>query len=320
MESIGAALFYIALAVFVVWLAVTYWQIILLIVGLGAIVFFIIREQKKARERQREREQKETERQQKEKEYEESQTRLRGSLVKYISDSRHYVTKIAVDVAGAKQALDQAQQDFDDGLFAPFWDSIESAANQLIQVNDGIQKIKTNTTLYKSNVAQLKTNPPSFELGLEKFPDLTSTAERMRAIVRQAQRDFHFATIYEQRKTNRILGDGFSNLGEALREMGNQLDYSLMGLADSLSTLIEVNQSSTRQLVAGIESMRQQVETASQSSTRQLVAGIESTRQQVETASQHARDDMASDAKARRTHEKKELEMLDNIQRHKEPS
>src|SRR6266436_1172406 len=113
MESIGAALFYIALAVFVVWLAVTYWQIILLIVGLGAIVFFIIREQKKARERQREREQKETERQQKEKEYEESQTRLRGSLVKYISDSRHYVTKIAVDVAGAKQAHDQAQQDFD---------------------------------------------------------------------------------------------------------------------------------------------------------------------------------------------------------------
>ena len=55
----------------------------------------------------------------------------------------------------------------------------------------------------------------------------TATAERMQAIVRKAQRNFQFATIYEQRKTNQILVAGFTTLAQALNQMTGQITASI---------------------------------------------------------------------------------------------
>ena len=59
----------------------------------------------------------------------------------------------------------------------------------------------------------------------------------MKAIVRTAQRDFQFATIFEQRKTNQILVAGFTNLGQALDQMTRQLSQSINDLSDSVDSM-----------------------------------------------------------------------------------
>jgi len=208
-------------------LAVQYWQISIPIIILAAIIIYIVNQQKEERAHQA------------------SQVALRLSLVQCVKDSQQCSMSIAARITEVDKLLDQAQHDYGDGLFAPFWDSIESAANLLIQAECDVRKIKDHTLTFKSNIGQIEADPPSFSIDIEKLPNLTVVAEKMRTIVRKAQSNFQFATIYEQRKTNRILGEGFSNLGEALREMGNRIDNSLTDLANTFSSLIEVTQTAS---------------------------------------------------------------------------
>lgn len=67
--------------------------------------------------------------------------------------------------------------------------------------------------------------------------DTAVTAERMKAIVRKAQRSFQFATIYEQRKTNQILIAGFTNLAEALDQMAYRITDSIDNLTNSVDVM-----------------------------------------------------------------------------------
>jgi len=77
---------------------------------------------------------------------------------------------------------------------------------------------------------------PPFELPLGKLPDLRSTSARLTAIVRESQKDFHFATIYEQRKTNKILIAGFNTLKSAIYGLGDAIAFSLNELSNNLQT------------------------------------------------------------------------------------
>ena len=66
---------------------------------------------------------------------------------------------------------------------------------------------------------------------MHELPDARPTAQRLAVVVRKAQKDFHFATIFEQRKTNKILVAGFSTLASAIYEIGDAISYSLNNLA-----------------------------------------------------------------------------------------
>ena len=104
--------------------------------------------------------------------------------------------------------LDQAQFEFSDGAFAPFWDSIENAAKWLAHFDQSAKNIEENLSKYTDTIRKYEDEPPQFPLArksVEKLSVGTATAERMQAIVRTAQRNFQFASIYEQRKTNQIL-------------------------------------------------------------------------------------------------------------------
>ena len=113
----------------------------------------------------------------------------------------------------------------------------------------------------------MESTPPSLDLGMEVLPDPTKTVERMHTIVRLAQRDFQFATIYEQRKTNqlldknnRLLEVGFSNLEQGLRDIHRRIGDASVYLAGSLSSSISYLESrinwNTRELVAQTKSVR----------------------------------------------------------------
>lgn len=285
-----------------------FWSII---IG-GVVIYFVVKSNKQ-REEEAERTHREEEsvrreqsqmRQEAVKQQEAEHLAISTTVKSIVSDSRNAASELPVLLGTAEGFLDEAEHEFNDGAFAPFWDAIERAAFDLATFNNNIellgrkaQDYRRNTELleqkrraFTGGAGRLADAPPSFELGIRDFPDPTLPVERMRSIVRQAQKDFQFATIYEQRKANQLLVSGFSTLGLALSELQDRLESSLDGLASSVSEAISGAGAAQRE------------------ATSNLLAELKETR-----------DHMERESEARRESERLEREMLDNIQRRRLP-
>lgn len=200
-------------------------------------------------------------------------------------------------LGSAEQYLDQAEADFHDGAFAPFWDSVENVAKKLGHFDEGIHNIKDNSSRYTELIKKYEGTPPEFPLDSQSVAKLgvgTATAERMKAIVRAAQRNFQFATIYEQRKTNRILVAGFTNLAQALDRMTRQITESISDLAESVDVMTSTLNESMHAIQSRMDDIAE------------------------ETSEQHA--ELVKEASQGAARERKALEMLDNIQHRRRPS
>ncbi len=197
----------------------------------------------------------------------------------------------------AEEYLNQAEIDFSDGAFAPFWGSIENTAKTLGHFDEGVKNIKNNSSQYTDLIKRYENVPPQFPLeskSVEKLTVGTSTAERMKAIVRTAQRNFQFATIYEQRKTNQILVAGFTNLAQALDQMAWQITASIDNLAGSVESMASTLNESMNTINSRLGDIAE--------------ANIEHNSEVVKLESERV------------AREEKALEMLDNIQHHRKSS
>lgn len=197
----------------------------------------------------------------------------------------------------AAEHLDQAEQDFSAGVFAPFWDSVESAARTLGHFEAGVRAIQSHSSTYADLVKRYEAAPPQWPLSPQSVERLTigaATAERMRGIVRRAQSDFQFAVIYEQRKTNQLLVAGFTNLAQALDQMTWRITTSI----ESLTSSVEAIGSTINESVQAVHLQLGQMESA---------------------ASEH-RENLSTRHSAQAGREEKVVAMLDNIQRRRRPS
>lgn len=215
------------------------------------------------------------------------QSAVKNSLDTLIHEVQHLAGGTPAYVAQADKLLDVAAIEFQEGAFAPFWDAIEQATTSLAAFDESIRKITEKVSSYKNKLLTYQGPHPSLAFAPEHLPDAAPTVEKLKGIVRQAQKDFHFATIYEQRKTNAILISGFSTLGQAIYDLGGRLDQSLRDLGSSVS---------------------------------ELGVSITSVAADVRADLKELREDMSHESAARRAHEAKEQEMLDNIQRRKKPN
>lgn len=222
----------------------------------------------------------------KQQEYERNQQLIRERLIGYVSAVNSTLTDLPKKIRAAEIALDEAVFEFADGAFAPFWDAVERVAINIAHFDRGLQQISHLSVSYNNEQSKID-SPPPFNIDFKLIPSPTITVDRMRSIVRLAQKDFHFATIYEQRKTNKLLVEGFTSLGQALSDMSYRISDSIEALSCSISDLAKSSRDDSRQLLAGVEALHGYIQ---------------------------------SDAEARRNHEKMEREMLDNIQRHRKPS
>lgn len=217
MEVVGLIIFIIVLV-----LAIQYWYIILALGAIGLVIYLIVKANEKEKRRQ------------------EEQQGYHKQMIVLGEQSIGLFESIPKHLESAEEYLDQAEFDFSDGAFAPFWDSIEKAVKTLGHFDEGVQQIKGNSTRYTNLISKYEDTPPHFPLArksVEKLRVGTATAERMKAIVRTAQRNFQFATIYEQRKTNQILVAGFNNLAHALDRMTWQITTSINDLAGSVDAM-----------------------------------------------------------------------------------
>ena len=145
------------------------------------------------------------------------------SSLRLFEDSRHCLKMADI-------SLNLADRRFRDRAFAPFWDEIEDAARYLARFKESNGQLSETMSEYQHMVRQYKAVAPPFPIQPQSYGDLVlaeTTAERLGPIVSSAQRDFQFAMIYEQRKTNQIVVAGFTNLGSALDDMTYRIVFSI---------------------------------------------------------------------------------------------
>ena len=154
--------------------------------------------------------------------------------------------------------LNRAEHEFTDGAFVPFWDEVEHAANKLAAYYAGVRRISRQASDYELLASKLSIRSPKFSLPEGKLPDARPVAQRLSHIVRAAQKNFQFATIYEQRKTNQLLHAGFGTHGEALSSLGIAISSSLQELSDSVHSSLGDLLQATRYQTDCIESISEQ--------------------------------------------------------------
>lgn len=282
----------------------TFWTWVIGIAVLGGIIWLAAKSaaaaERKRQQEQRARDAMEERAERERRDRRERQASLQQDLQGICKSSLNAFGMIPRSLMSAEELLDTAQRDFEESAFSPFWDAIERAVNKLGEAHSNLQLIETSARRYQELIPTLDRSPPPFPVEPDSAKRLVvanTTGERLKEIVRQAQRNFQFATIYEQRKTNQILVSGFNNLGDAITGLGDHISASISAVGDRIDA---VNQS-VREMDYNLkEAHRDLQDTLSEQHER-------------DAADQMRRDQ----AQALQT--KVALEMLDNIQRGKKP-
>ena len=149
-------------------------------------------------------------------EYEANLSLKENQVELVISEARKLGSALPTLVGYANEWLDQAEFEFQDGAFDPFWDALENAVANLVTFQEKIRKIDQKAQEYWTYKSQLGMRRRSFELGTKTIPDVSGTLHRLKSITRTAQKSPNFTSVYHQRNTNKLLQWGFSNLGEAV--------------------------------------------------------------------------------------------------------
>ena len=279
----------IIVVIALIYFAIVYWYISLPLMAIGVWLYSKIKKQKEAAKRKAEEEAQL-------KRHKEQQEAFRQQMVDLGEQSLALFESIPEHLRTAEDHLDQAEIDFAEGVFAPFWDSIEKAARTLGHFDEGVRKINYGSSQYTGLTRQYDADPPGFPLSPQSVTKLTigaATAERMKRIVRTAQGNYQCASIYEQRKTNQILVAGFTNLAQALDEMTWRITTSIDGLASSVDSM--------------------------GSTLNESILSIHSRIGDIAEMTTKHHQTVSREASKRAARERKVVEMLDNIQRHRRP-
>jgi hypothetical protein len=134
----------------------------------------------------------------------------------------------------ASTAMQQAQYEFDDRAFSPFWDAIEGAIYHLSSFNDAILQLPYKHREYYSILQGRKHTFPPFPITPESLPNPTPIINELYNLVRQGQKDFQFALIWEQIKTREVLIAGFTTLADAIKGIGETISESISNMARGL--------------------------------------------------------------------------------------
>ena len=161
---------------------------------------------------------------------------VRAALATYSKESETRYARVVQRLEEANALIDKAEVDFNEGAFAPFWDSIEASAVGIGHLEESIVRLERNLYLHADYANHFGVEPevPMSVRSLDSSDVVIAAVARLESLVVKAQRNYQFATIYEQRKTNKILVAGFSSLGEALTSLSEKMQISIQGLHEQV--------------------------------------------------------------------------------------
>lgn len=306
----------------IVVLAAKFWPVTVVLIVAGVAIYAAKKKaereeaaEKAARQRRLD-EQAEQERQRKAQEakrlaYEQQQKSVRDSLTKVSTESLELFESLPKRLMSAEELLDVAEVEFSEGAFAPFWDSVERATRLLGQFDAGVQTINANSHRYKELTAQSDSTSPPFPVGpaaVEAMKAANNSVLRLGSVVRLAQRNFQFATIFEQRRTNQILVAGFGNLAQALDGMGSRISSSIDTLSNQVGSLGSTIEDSFGRLDSNLKDLFSEMH----SDAHELRTTV---REQAESL----RGVMQEEARSAAERQERALRMLENLKRRRRP-
>jgi hypothetical protein len=235
------------------------------------------------------------------------------------SDSANLAGRLPKSLYKVNAHLDNAESEFDEGVFAPFWDAIEASANELAAFNHNIQQVLKYREQYDQLALELEGPKPQLALTLNLLPDATHITQRMRTLVRGAQKEPNFAKIYEMRQHNKLLVEGFSSLGNALANLGSTIESSVRDLESAFSCglreLTAEHHQASADTLAEAQAMREQMKQAS----KEELAEARAMRKQMEGESARAAKRAKNEAADRREQESKQQDVLKQISKKIKP-
>ena len=159
----------------------------------------------------------------------------------------------------AEKALDRAEISFTAGVYSPFWDAIEEAASELGHFSENSALLSSDLKDYLYLVSVYHQTPPQFPVTSDEFAELqelyaeNALAKRMSEMVEVAQQDYHFASIFEQRKTQKLLVAGFESFADVLNDVGNQIT----GRMEYLDATMRTHNAEMTSLMGGAAAQRE---------------------------------------------------------------
>lgn len=168
--------------------------------------------------------------------FEKEAASLTSGLTRTYESSANLVTELPQYLNQASDLLKQAEAEYSDNAFAPFWDAVESAVRQLAAFNDKAKQLSKSADEFYSKLDGRKHTFPTFPANTSTIPDPTAVVNELRHIARMGQTNFQFANIWEHRRTREVLIAGFRTLGEAVNNLGATIEYSISDLQQSVSS------------------------------------------------------------------------------------
>jgi len=163
-----------------------------------------------------------------------------SSLTNALTNRYTISTKLASNLPqylnNASGWLRQAQKEYNDNAFSPFWDAVENVAINLSVFNDEVKELSRNAIEYYRMLEGKEHTFPAFPANMGTIPDPSSVVNELRRTVRMGQTNFQFANIWEHRRTREVLIAGFRTLGEAVNNLGGAIEYSVSNLQQSVSS------------------------------------------------------------------------------------
>lgn len=173
--------------------------------------------------------------------------------------AREYLSTI---LASASRHLQVARQEYKDNAFDPFWTPVEHAAESLGEFDRYVRDLSEKANEYYSKLSGRAHTFPVFPIRVESLPDPNPVLEEFRRVVRMGQTNFHFANIWEHRKTREVLISGFRTLGEAVNNLSSVVQTEIANLGNTLhSDLTQLVEEQIRSREMMEESISEQIKT-----------------------------------------------------------
>lgn len=244
------------------------------------------------------------------------QKQARKSIVDSISHAKECYQRINYHYGEAGKYLVKAETAFKNRAYSPFWDAIENAALELGHFSENVRRLSTKVQQYKKGEKQYEGyNQYSFPLKDAQITHVRGICKnskfqnKMRNILEKAQQDYEFSSIFEQRKTQKLIVAGFKNLEDVLTIVGNKT-------TSALETLNNTVQASNIEITSAIDDLGGVIMDVEAERAERDERTIEQGRvQHDEATAQRAKQHdeiMESDAQ-RIEREEQALEMLEDI-------
>lgn len=173
----------------------------------------------------------------------EYQTRNMNQL---LSNSKRLYSAIIECYVALEKELDRANQHYKDHSLGYFWDSIEKIYCLLRSVSSKLSTICSETTQYYSIKKSHANTFPEYPVVVASLPDTSKFYDELNVLIYEVQRNYEFQSIWEMRKIQSLLSQGFSSVADAISDAQRSLSSEMASMRSSIASNIQELSSSER--------------------------------------------------------------------------